>query len=67
MSKLKAEFEQFIKGKHPMFEFRPQQKEAILAIIEAYDEDPNGIFLLDAPTGSGKSVIAMLFADFFGF
>ena len=67
MSKLKAEFEQFVKGKHPMFEFRPQQKEAILAIIEAYDEDPNGIFLLDAPTGSGKSVIAMLFADFLAF
>jgi len=67
MSKLKAEFEQFVKGKHPMFEFRPQQKEAILAIIEAYDEDSNGVFLLDAPTGSGKSVIAMLFADFLAF
>jgi Rad3-related DNA helicase len=67
MSNLKAEFEQFVKGKHPMFEFRPQQKEAILSIIEAYDEDPNGIFLLDAPTGSGKSVIAMLFADFLAF
>lgn len=67
MSKLQAEFEQFVKGKHPMFEFRPQQKEAILAIIEAYEKDPNGIFLLDAPTGSGKSVIAMLFADFLAF
>jgi Rad3-related DNA helicase len=58
------EFESFVKNKHPLFEFRPQQKEAIFSIIEAYDEDPNGIFLLDAPTGSGKSVIAMLFADF---
>ena len=67
MSKLQAEFEQFVKGKHPMFDFRPQQKEAILAIIEAYEKDPNGIFLLDAPTGSGKSVIAMLFADFLAF
>ena len=67
MSNLKAEFEQFVKGKHPMFEFRPQQKEAILSIIEAYEEDPNGVFLLDAPTGSGKSVIAMLFADFLAF
>ena len=61
---IKAEFEQFIKGKHPHIKFRPQQKEAIIDIIEAYDADPNGIFLLDAPTGSGKSVIAMLVSDF---
>jgi Rad3-related DNA helicase len=67
MGKLKAEFEQFMKGKHPGLEFRPQQQEAILDIIEAYEEDPNGIYLLDAPTGSGKSVIAMLFADFLAF
>ena len=60
----KDEFEQFIKGKHPHFKFRPQQKEAIISIIEAFDEDQNGIFLLDAPTGSGKSVIAMLVSDF---
>jgi Rad3-related DNA helicase len=64
MSKLFAEFEQFVSGKHPNFEFRPQQKEVITDIIEAYEEDSNGIYLLDAPTGSGKSVIAMLFADF---
>ena len=30
MGKLKAEFEQFVKGKHPGLEFRPQQQEAIL-------------------------------------
>jgi Rad3-related DNA helicase len=64
MHGIKAEFEQFIKGKHPHIKFRPQQKEAIIDIIEAYDDDPNGIFLLDAPTGSGKSVIAMLVSDF---
>lgn len=64
MQGLKAEFDQFVKGKHPNLKFRPQQKEAIISIIEAYEKDSNGIFLLDAPTGSGKSVIAMLFSDF---
>jgi Rad3-related DNA helicase len=67
MNKLQEEFEQFVKGKHPGLEFRPQQKEAILDIISAYNDDPNGIYLLDAPTGSGKSVIAMVFADFLAF
>lgn len=67
MSKLQEEFEQFVKGKHPSLEFRPQQREAIFDIISAYEDNPNGIYLLDAPTGSGKSVIAMLFADFLAF
>jgi Rad3-related DNA helicase len=67
MSKLTRDFEEFVKGKHPSIEFRPQQKEAIVDIISAYEDDPNGIYLLDAPTGSGKSVIAMLFADFLAF
>ena len=67
MSKLQEEFDQFIQGKHPGLKFRPQQKEAILDIIAAYEEDPNGVYLLDAPTGSGKSVIAMIFADFLTF
>jgi len=64
MGNLVAEFEAFVRGKHPNFEFRPQQKDVIVDILQAYEEDPNGIYLLDAPTGSGKSVIAMLFADF---
>lgn len=67
MSKLHKEFEQFVNGKHPGFEFRPQQREVILDILAAYDENPNGIYLLDAPTGSGKSVIAMLVSDFLAF
>ena len=64
MTTLQKEFEQFIKGKHPLIQFRPQQKEVILDMIAAYEEDPNGIYLLDAPTGSGKSVIAMIISDF---
>jgi Rad3-related DNA helicase len=64
MERLVKEFEEFIQYKHPGFIFRPQQKEVIIDIIKAYDEDPNGIYLLDAPTGSGKSIIAMLFSGF---
>jgi ATP-dependent DNA helicase DinG len=64
MPSLVQEFEAFVKGKHPTFEFRPQQKDVIVDILEAYEADHNGVYLLDAPTGSGKSVIAMLFADF---
>lgn len=64
MTDLKKEFEQFVQAKHPALQFRPQQKEVIIDILEAYFEDPEGIYLLDAPTGSGKSIIAMLAADF---
>lgn len=61
---LEEQFDSFIQSKHPLFGFRPQQREVILDMIRAYDEDPNGVFLLDAPTGSGKSVIGMMFSDF---
>jgi len=61
---LHLEFDQFIKNNHPNLIFRPQQKEVILDMIDAYFENPNGIYLLDAPTGSGKSLIAMMFSDF---
>jgi Rad3-related DNA helicase len=61
---LEEQFDSFVQSKHPLFGFRPQQREVILDMIRAYDEDPNGVFLLDAPTGSGKSIIAMMFSDF---
>ena len=64
MDDLLREFDQFIYGKHPGLQFRPQQKEVILQILEAYFEDSEGIYLLDAPTGSGKSIIAMIVSDF---
>lgn len=59
-----TEFEAFVKLKHPDFKFRKGQKEVIEDIIKAYEKQPKGVYLLDAPTGSGKSIIAMLFAQF---
>lgn len=44
----------------PDFEFRPWQKEAVLAICKAYTENPEGAVILDAPTGTGKSIVATL-------
>lgn len=64
MNNLEQEFDTFIQSKYPLFNFRPNQREVILDMIEAYDEDPNGVYLLDAPTGAGKSIIAMMFSDF---
>lgn len=58
------EFESFVKLKHPNFVFRKRQKEVIEDIIRSYEKNQNGVYLLDAPTGSGKSIIAMLFAQF---
>lgn len=44
------------------FLFRPYQIDAINEILNAYFENPNGYFLLDCPTGGGKSIIAIVFA-----
>lgn len=41
------------------FKFREGQREVIEAICNHYLEDPEGTIILDAPTGSGKSLIAM--------
>jgi ATP-dependent DNA helicase DinG len=41
------------------FEFRKGQREVITAIVKAYHEDPEGTVVVDAPTGTGKSLIAM--------
>ena len=41
------------------FEFRAGQREVIEAICNHYIKDPEGTIILDAPTGSGKSLIAM--------
>ena len=41
------------------FEWRRGQKEAVSSIIEAYFEQKYDTVILDAPVGSGKSIIAM--------
>ena len=41
------------------FKFRSGQREAIVAICETYFEDPTATIVIDAPTGTGKSIIAM--------
>ena len=46
------------------FTFRPQQKEAVLDILESFYDGHCDLYLLDAPTGSGKSVIAMIVSGF---
>lgn len=43
----------------PKFEFRKFQRETIKHIVESYVEDPNSNIIIDAPTGSGKSIISM--------
>jgi Rad3-related DNA helicase len=46
------------------FVFRPQQKEVILDIVNAFFDSNCNLYLLDAPTGSGKSIIALTVAGF---
>jgi Rad3-related DNA helicase len=43
----------------PEFEWRKGQKEAIESIIDAYFDPKYDTVILDAPVGSGKSIIAM--------
>lgn len=44
------------------FQWRKGQKEAITTIIETYYNKTHNIVILDAPVGSGKSIIAMAVA-----
>ena len=48
----------------PFDKCRPGQKECIEAILNAYN-DGKRFVILEAPTGSGKSVIGMTVAKFF--
>lgn len=42
------------------FRFRPFQEETILKIAEKMSTDPTGVLLIDAPTGTGKSIISIV-------
>lgn len=46
------------------FYYRPQQKEVVLDIVKTFFEGNCNLYLLDAPTGSGKSIIALTVAGF---
>jgi len=43
----------------PGFEFRDGQRETVSAICQMYFKDPEGTVVIDAPTGTGKSIVAM--------
>jgi len=48
----------------PVEKFREGQKECIEAVLTAFDKGKRFV-ILEAPTGSGKSVVAMTIAEFF--
>jgi len=58
-----------IKTFGPMFKFRPRQKETIVDIIYNWLNNTDNI-ILDAPTGSGKSIVAItvggVLSEYFG-
>lgn len=58
------EFDSFVKLKFPGFKYRKGQRETIEDVIKSYNLNKNGVYLLDAPTGSGKSLIGILFSAF---
>lgn len=49
------------------FKYRDNQRETIIDILNFYTEHPDGLYLLDAPTGSGKSIIAITVAGVLSF
>ena len=58
-----------IKTFGPSFKFRPKQKETIVSIIYDWLNNTDNI-ILDAPTGSGKSIVAIIvggvLSEYFG-
>lgn len=64
IEKLTESFDAFHQKHHPTLEFRPYQKAVILDIIKTYLEGEKDTYLLQAPTGSGKSVIAIIVSHY---
>ena len=42
------------------FRFRPFQEETIMRLAERMDRNPSASFLIDAPTGTGKSILSLI-------
>lgn len=64
-SKIEELFDKYVERTFgSKFSFRPQQKEVMLDIANAFFDSSCNLYLLDASTGSGKSVIAMMVAGF---
>jgi Rad3-related DNA helicase len=64
IEKLNTDFDSFMDKYHPTMKFRPYQKEVILDIIKTYLEGEKDTYLLEAPTGSGKSVIGIIVSHY---
>ena len=48
-----------------IFKLRPEQQKALDEIINEFENNETQNIILDAPTGSGKSIIAMYLANYF--
>lgn len=61
LTKLSDHIDEFAKQTFPSFEFRPGQKETIIKTITSWCNGTKNV-ILDAPTGSGKSYVALITA-----
>jgi Rad3-related DNA helicase len=64
IEKLQQDFQSFLDKLYPKLVFRPYQKAVVFDIIKTYLEGEKDVYLLQAPTGSGKSVIALVVSHF---
>lgn len=58
----KSDIIEMIDDTFPELKFRKYQKSVIVNILLKYDKDPKSKIIVDAPTGAGKSIIAMVVA-----
>jgi len=58
----KEDIIEMITDTFPDLKFRKYQRAVIINILLKYDKDPKSKIIVDAPTGAGKSIIAMVVA-----